>query len=85
MELKLLNDSIIASLDDNGLWIYKANSDNKLKPFKKNGTLKAQYKDLPRFKIISEYEKKELDDYEKLLQESVRDISIKLSVFSNKH
>lgn len=53
-----------------------------LKPFKKNGALKAVYKDLPRYKAIVEYEAKEVNDFEANLAESIKDISIKLLSFS---
>lgn len=81
MEYKLLNDSVVATQDEKGNWIYKANT-NQLKPFKKNGALKAQYKDLPRFHVIVEYEKKETTDFEANLAESIKDIAIKLLSFS---
>lgn len=81
-EFKLLNDSMIAVQDDKGNWIYKANTENNLKPFKKNGALKKEYKDLPRYKAIAQYEAKEVKDYEANLAESIKDISIKLLSFS---
>lgn len=82
MEYKLLNDSMIASQDEKGNWIYKANESNQLKPFKKNGSLKAVYHDLPRFKVIVEYEDQEEKDYSDLLSQAVKDISLKLISFS---
>ena len=79
MEYKLLNGSILGSQDGKGDWIYKS---NPLAPFKKNGNLKAVYHDLPRFKVIQQYEDKELKDFETSLAESIKDISIKLLSFS---
>lgn len=79
MEYKLLNDSIIASQNDKGVWLYKANT---LGPFKQNGNLKKEYKDLPRFKVIVEYEDQEVKDFEVSITEAVKDISIKLLSFS---
>jgi hypothetical protein len=78
MEYKLLNNGIIAFQNESGEWIYKANT---LGPFKKNGSLKAQYKDLPRFKVIVDYEDQELKDFEQNLSESIKDISIRLLSF----
>ena len=80
MEYNLLNNSMIASLDEKGVWIYKA---NQQAPFKQNGTLKKEYKDLPRFKAIVQYESQEEKDFNTLLEQSVREISQKLLSFSN--
>lgn len=80
MEYKLLNNSILASQDEKRNWIYKANENSG--PFKKNGALKAQYKDLPRFKAIVQYEDQEMKDFEANLEQSIKDISIKLLSFS---
>lgn len=82
MEFKLLNNSMIASQDDQGNWVYKANTTDRLKPFKQNGNLKAQYKDLPRFKAIAQFEQRELNDFNFVLGNAVRDISVKLLSFS---
>jgi len=80
MELKLLNNSIIASQDEKGTWIYKANEQT---PFKRNGVLKKEYKDLPRFKAIVEYENEEVKDFNTLLEQSVKEVTQKLLSFSN--
>ena len=83
MEYKLLNGAMIASQDKNGTWIYKANTENQLKPFKKNGNLKATYKDLPRFKAIIQYEEVLNKEYQKtVISESIRQITIKLLAFT---
>jgi hypothetical protein len=79
IEYKLLNDSILASRDEKGVWIYKSNPQA---PFKKNGNLKKEYKDLPRFPAIVEYEREEMKDFDRLLHESIKDISIKLLSFN---
>ena len=69
MEYQLLKGTMIASQDEKtGEWIYKANENNQLKPFKKNRSLKAVYRDLPRFKCISQYEDQEEKDYKQSLQ-----------------
>lgn len=83
MEYKLLDGAIIASQDKNGTWIYKANTENQLKPFKKNGTLKAVYKDLPRFTAISQYEEVLNKEYQKtVIEESIKQIITKLLAFT---
>ena len=79
MEIKLLNNAILASQDEKGSWIYKANPQA---PFKQNGTLKKEYKDLPRFKAIVQYENEEVKDFNSLLEQSVKEISHKLLSFS---
>lgn len=78
MEVKLLNGSMTGSQDEKGNWVYKATN---ISPFKGNGNLKKVYHDLPRFKVITQYEKKEQEDYAKSLDTSVRDISLKLLSF----
>lgn len=83
MEFKLLNNTIIGSQDEKGNWIYKSNPDLKFLPFKKNGALKATYKDLPRYKAIVEYEQQEMKDFNNRIAEAVKDISLKLLSFSN--
>ena len=40
--------SFIYSKDEKDNWSYKAD----LAPFKKNGNLRKEYKDLPRFQVI---------------------------------
>lgn len=82
MEYKFLNDSIIYSQDPDGNWIYKADN---LTPFKKNGNLKKEYKDLPRYPVIVEWENKELKDYQNSLSEAIKDISIKLVSFNRQN
>lgn len=60
-------------------WVFKA---DKITPLKQNGTLKKEYKDLPRFKAIVQYENEELKDFDSLLEQSVKEISHKLLSFS---
>ena len=79
MEFKLLNNSTTASFKE-GVWIYKAS--NQI-PFKKNGALRKEYKDMPRFSVITEYENEEMKDFNTLLEQSVKEISQKLLSFSN--
>lgn len=69
--------SFIYSKDEKDNWSYKAD----LAPFKKNGNLRKEYKDLPRFPVIFTYEKKEVEDFEKGLGEAIKDISIRLLSF----
>ncbi len=73
---------MVASQNEKGEWIYKANESNQLKPFKKNGNLKAIYKDLPRFKAIVQFEDQEEKDYNESLSQAVKDISLKLISFN---
>jgi len=70
--------NFIYSKDEKNGWIYKADYSG---PFKKNGNLKKEYKDLPRFPVIFTYEKKEVEDFEKGLGEAIKDISIRLLSF----
>ncbi len=66
--------------NDNLEWIYKANEQT---PFKRNGVLKKEYKDSPRFKAIVEYENEEVKDFNTLLEQSVKEVTQKLLSFSN--
>ena len=66
------------SQDLNNNWIFKA---DRLTPFKKNGGLKKEYKDLPRFKVIVEYEEEQISEFKTLLSEGIQDISLKLLSF----
>ncbi len=75
----LLNNTIKAELED-GKWVYKANEN--IQPFKKNGVLKAVYQDLPRYKVIYEYEGNMISEYKEMLGETVKEITKKLIEFS---
>lgn len=70
------------NFNEKGDWIYKASEQDLITPFKKNGVLKKQYKDLPRFKVIVNYEKSEVDFFSNLIADAVKDISLKLLSFS---
>lgn len=84
MELKLLNNSMIASKDENGQWIYKADQDMMLRvPFKKDQTLRKHYADMPRFKAIIETEAKLMKDYNNSLLESVKEMAHILHSFGH--
>lgn len=67
-------------VDENNQWVGKSSN---ITPFKMNGTLKKEYKDLPRFKVIVDYENQELNDFNALLEQSVTEISHKLLSFSS--
>lgn len=82
MDFKLLNNSIIGSQDENGSWIYKANPEYKV-PFKKDGTLKQKYKDMPRFNVIIEAEEELNKNYISSLKESVKEMAMILNSFGN--
>ena len=75
MSLDIKLHGFLASQDEKGNWIYKA--DDK-QPLKKDGTLKAEYKDLPRYKVLIESEKKIQDQYSSTLELAVRTISSKV-------
>lgn len=81
MDFKFLNDSILATQDEKGKWIYKANPEYALVPFKKDGTLRQSYKDMPRFDAIIEAESKFMREYDKELKDSVLEMSQVLSTF----
>ena len=69
-----------ASLDEDGKWIYKS---KPIEPKKKNGTLKARYKDLPRVKAIYEIEDALSKSYKRdVLGTSMKEINAKLIEFS---
>lgn len=58
------DNKFIASLDDKGLWVYKAIESEIFK--KDTKTLKKKYHDLPRYKLVIEMEdahKKEVESY----------------------
>jgi hypothetical protein len=75
----LLNGSFTFSQDENMNFIYKAQD----VPFKKSGSLRKPYADLPRFKVIIEAEKKFTDDYDQLLVEGIKQISTILNSFGH--
>lgn len=66
--------------NENLEWVFKA---DKIIPFKQNGALKKEYKDLPRFKAIVEYENEEVKDFNIALEQSVKEVTQKLLSFSN--
>jgi hypothetical protein len=70
-EIKVGN--FIATQDEKGDWIYKADNQNQFK--KKDGSLKAQYKDMPRFDLIIQLEKKTTDMYEQTLTQSINQVA----------
>lgn len=51
---------------------------NKQTPFKKDGTLKKQFKDLPRYPVIYEYEKIFKDNYINVLKKMTLDLTNKI-------
>ena len=69
-----------ASQDDKGTWIYKS---KPIEAKKKNGRLKARYKDLPRVKAIYEVEGALSKAYKKeVIDTSMKEINDKLIEFS---
>jgi len=56
------------SQDEKGNWLWKSEQT----PFKKNGTLKAEYKDMPRLPAIMEIEQSWLKDFEKTINEGLK-------------
>lgn len=51
-----------------------------IQPFTKKGTLKKQFRDLPRYPVIFEYEKLFTDDYVKTLKGMTYDLSKKIGI-----
>ena len=71
--------NFIAERNEKGEWLYKA---DQVKPFKKDGNLKAQYRDLPRFKAIMEYETVLNKQYQKtVIEQATKQIINKLLSF----
>jgi len=64
--------------NEKGEWIYKA-EDSKFKTQK--GTLKAQYKDLPRYKLIYNYEDHFRAQFDNTLRQIQKDIKKKMEMF----
>lgn len=56
--------------NEKGEWLYKAANSNVLK---KNGALKKQYKDLPRYDVVYEWEKEMKVEYGKMLKKSIEE------------
>lgn len=77
--ISLFNNKFIASKDKDGLWIYKANISEVLKV---NGTLKKEYKDLPRYSIILQYEQSAKDNGDHLIASITKDIVKKIKQFT---
>ena len=73
MEINL-NGSIFEQ-DENGEWIFKA---DKSAEFKKDGTLKAKYKDLPRYDLIYKYEDYFRDQFNNTLKQIKQDLDSKM-------
>lgn len=82
MEVNLLNNSIVGSKDDKGIWIYKSNPNYK-GPFKQDGSLTQHQKDQPRFNVIIEAEDKFVDEHKHLLVDSVKEMFHILNSFGN--
>ena len=61
--------------NEKGEWLHKAND---TKVLKKDGTLKAQYKDLPRYDIVYELEDDIKKDYKKTINTIAEEIVNKL-------
>jgi hypothetical protein len=71
--------NFIAIQDNKGNWLYKADQNSALKA---NGTLKAKYKDLPRYDVINEWEDSVKNQYSKSLKIGVDEITKLLAEFS---
>lgn len=70
-----------AQKNDSGLYIYKANESELFKQGTK--TLKKKYSDLPRFKIINEFEDAAKKEYEINISNTVIEIVKKIKSFTN--
>lgn len=64
-----LDKKFIAEQNDKGIWIFKADESVLFKQDTK--TLKKKYHDLPRYKIVVEYEKEFKDDTDKFLKDLI--------------
>lgn len=75
----ILNNSIKVEKDAKGLFIYKSNQDQV---FKKDSTiLKKKYHDLPRFKVILQYEENAKSNVDIFLKETTLDLIKQLKKF----
>ena len=68
-----------AELNENGHWVYKS---KPVSPKKQDGTLKRQYKDLPRVEAIYEIEENMNKRFQENLLDSFKQINDKLIDFS---
>lgn len=59
-------------------WVYKANNNKALK---KDGTLKAQYKDRPRYPVIYRYEGSAKKQFDNVIKDSVVQITKQLKQY----
>lgn len=71
----------VSNKDGSWDWVLKA---KRVTPLKKDGSLKAQYKDLPRYDVIYEWEDEVKQNYNKELKENLKEITKKLRDFSKK-
>jgi len=60
---------------NNGTFKYKA-------VLKKDGTLKKEYKDYPRFDIIYDYENKFKNDFDDILKTATKEIILKVKSYA---
>lgn len=75
-DFEVCDGKFIASRDKKGLWIYKAVDSKLLKQDKK--TLKKKYHDLPRFKVIPQYEEQFKKQFNSYVAEIAKDLTRKL-------
>ena len=59
-------------------WFWKAKPQS---PLKKDGRLKKEYKDRPRYKVIPEYEGKFKENYDKMLNSMTKEIGLTMKKF----
>lgn len=69
-------EGFVAYQNDKGVWLYKATDTQLLKQDKK--TLKKKYHDLPRFKVIPQYEEQFKKQFNSYVAEIAKDLTRKL-------
>ena len=76
--MKLNLSGQIFEQNEDGSWIHKEDESSLLlkaeTPKKKDGTLKAKYKDLPRYKLIPVYEDHFKNEFDKTLRNITKDV-----------
>lgn len=75
-EFEVCDGKFIAARDKKGLWLYKAVDSKLLKQDKK--TLKKKYHDLPRFKVVLQYEEQFKNQFNSYVAEMAKDLTRKL-------
>ena len=59
------------SKNEKGDWVFKA---DESKLFNKDKTLKNQFAELPRYKVIPQYEEEMINEYQDLLSQGIKEM-----------